>query len=197
MRKNPTIVLASESPRRIEILNSMGFDVIKFPHRLDEDKASRELSRLSPSDFVMQISYLKAKSITEEHISDVILSADTIVYSNNKILGKPSSKEEACDFIRLLSGGMHSVLTGYCLLHGEKVLKKAVSTDIYVKNMSASEINEYVDNNDVMDAAGAYKIQGVFSLFINRINGDYYNVVGLPVGSIYDSLKELGLLCLK
>lgn len=189
---NRKIILASASPRRKELMALAGYEFeIKVSHK-EERYQSTE-----PDEIVKELSLLKAEDIAEQvETKDlVIIGADTVVAYNGKILGKPHSKEEAFHMIKSFQGQRHQVYTGVAILKfdskGDKtVISHAVRTDVYVNPMTDEEILHYIEKDNVMDKAGAYGIQGGFSIHIEKIEGDYFNVVGLPISYIYEALKD-------
>ena len=154
-----------------------------------------------PSEIVKELALLKAEDIAEQEtviLNDeelVVIGADTVVAHAGKILGKPKSKEEAFDMIKGFQGDKHQVYTGVAVLkydgEGNKsIVNEAVKTDVYVNPMTDEEIWKYIENDNVMDKAGSYGIQSGFSIHIEKIEGDYFNVVGLPISFIYEVLKK-------
>ncbi len=186
------IILASASPRRKELMAFTGYEFeIKVSHR-EERYQSTE-----PDEIVKELSLLKAEDIAEqvEKKDLVIIGADTVVAHHGKILGKPHSKEDAFRMIKSFQGQKHQVYTGVAILkfdsEGNKTLiNHAVKTDVYVNSMADEEIWNYIEKDNVMDKAGAYGIQSGFAIHIEKIEGDYFNVVGLPISYIYEVLKE-------
>lgn len=198
------IILASASPRRKQLLEQMGLEFDIWKANGEEHTKCTE-----PSMVCMDLSASKAlevasgiKTYNEEHsdiASDqdlIIIGADTIVAIEDEILGKPKDEEEAVAMLRKLSGNVHSVYTGVTFVFMScdgRVGKHSFyeKTDVYVYPIDEDEIAEYVDTGDPMDKAGAYGIQGSFARFIQKIDGDYNNVVGLPVGRLYQELKSI------
>lgn len=186
------IILASASPRRSELMAQAGFEFeIKVSHK-EEHYQSEE-----PEEIVKELALLKAEDIAEQTdlTNTIIIGADTVVASEGQILGKPKSKEDAFAMIQGLQGKKHQVYTGTAIIifdeYGhKKIINHAVRTDVFVNEMTEAEILDYMDNENVMDKAGAYGIQGRFAIYIEKIDGDYYNVVGLPISYIYRVLKE-------
>lgn len=189
------IILASASPRRSELMKQVGFEFeIKVSHK--EETYTSEV----PDEIVKELSLLKAEDIAEQteraqRKNLVIIGADTVVAAEGKILGKPKSKNDAFAMIESLQGKKHQVYTGTAIIifneNGDKkIVNHAVKTDVYVNPMTEAEIWDYIEHEKVMDKAGAYGIQGRFAAFIEKIEGDYYNVMGLPVSYIYQVLKE-------
>lgn len=205
------IILGSASPRRRELLAQIGVD---FEVRVS-DKDEIYKSSI-PEEIVKELSLMKAENVAsdllenavddhagstageEKAIKDtVIIGADTIVVLDDEILGKPSDEEDAVCMLTRLQGREHWVYTGVAVLDfgpdGEKsVINYPVGTKVYVNTMTEDEIRAYVATKDPLDKAGAYGIQGRFAAYIDRIDGDYYNVVGLPVSRVYRTLKETG-----
>ncbi len=190
------IILASGSPRRKELMTLAG-----IPFRVIVSDASEIISQHEPGKIVEELSLQKAcaaaKRLPRES-SALLIGADTIVYIDGKVLGKPESREDAEHMLRLLSGRAHSVFTGVSLLekNGEqlKTHQFHCETKVHVAPLSQQEIVWYIDTGDPMDKAGSYGIQGPFARFIEGIEGDYQNVVGLPVAALYAQLKRLGYL---
>lgn len=185
------IVLASASPRRRELLAQIGIVPDIIPSRLEEVVTSDV-----PEEVVKELSLQKAVDIGS-HCEEgtLVIGADTVVASEGHILGKPKSHEEAANMIAALEGKSHQVYTGVTLIFCGKVERRTVTfvekTDVAVYPMSAEEIADYARSEEPMDKAGAYGIQGKFAAFIKGIDGDYNNVVGLPVGRVYQEMKRL------
>lgn len=186
------IILASASPRRKELLEQINiqFD-IKISHKEEVYTATKA------EDVVKELALLKAMDVAEKHIEEntIIIGADTVVVSNHKILGKPKDTKEAFDMIEELQGSHHQVYTSIALverIEGQAhiLVNEAVHTTVFVNPMTQEEIGDYIAMGDSMDKAGAYGIQGPFAAYIERIEGDYYNVVGLPISTLYQYLKE-------
>ena len=191
------IILASASPRRKELLHMIceDFEIITSDK---EEKATLT----TPDDFVMTLSKQKAENVLDSIISQnitnaemILIGADTIVYQDGEVLGKPRSYEHAYEMIQNLSGKNHQVYTGVTLLHtkNEKIVNQknfAVCTQVYVDTLTDAEIKDYLSSDEYKDKAGSYGIQGLFGKYITKIDGDYYNVVGLPVNRLYQELKE-------
>ena len=194
--QNRRIILASASPRRRELMAMAGYEFeIKVSHK-EEKYVSTE-----PSEIVKELALLKAEDIAEQETvilngeEVVVIGADTVVAHAGKILGKPKSKEEAFDMIKGFQGDKHQVYTGVAVLkydgEGNKsIVNEAVKTDVYVNPMTDEEIWKYIENDNVMDKAGSYGIQSGFAIHIEKIEGDYFNVVGLPISFIYEVLKK-------
>ena len=179
------LVLASKSPRRSEILKNAGFDFIIRTADADETIAEGT----NPEDAVVMLAARKAMAV-ERNADELILGADTIVVLDDKILGKPKDREDAFNMLRSLSGRVHSVFTGVCAISDKGSMTFAEETKVEFYPLTDEEINTYIDSNDCYDKAGAYGIQGLASKFIRGINGDYFNVVGLPISSVYKKILK-------
>lgn len=182
------IILASASPRRKALLETLGLKFDIEPAMLNEDAFDfHEARRL-----VRELSRKKAKVVARKHGSAVIIAADTVVALGDRIFGKPHTRTEARMMLRSLSGKPHVVITAFTLADTDtkKTLTKIVETTVYMKSLSQAEINAYVKTGEPLDKAGGYAIQGLGSIIVERIDGDYYNVVGLPLNALAESLKE-------
>ncbi|MFN5026892.1 MAG: septum formation protein Maf [Candidatus Fonsibacter ubiquis] len=186
-----SFVLASASPRRIELLKNIKiFPKITYPSEINEDIISKE----NPRKYCIRIAKNKALKALEKYPEEFILSADTIVFCSNKIFLKPKNKEEAKKFLAFFSGRKHNVLTCVCLAKKNLIKVKKVFTKVTFKRLNTQEIEEYLLTNEWKDKAGAYAIQGYAEKFIKRINGSYSNVVGLPLFETYNLLNSQGLI---
>jgi septum formation protein len=180
------LILASSSPRRAELLRAAGIEfAIRIPD-IDETRLPGE----SPQNYALRLSREKAMAVPEAE--ELVLGADTIVIINNEIAGKPADLDDARRMLNALSGRRHEVLTAVTLICGERVLSEVESTHVSFSRMSEEEIEWYISTGEPMDKAGAYGIQGYASRFVERIEGNYSNVVGLPVSLIYQMAKRLG-----
>ena len=180
------LILASQSPRRKELL---GLFHIPFTIRVADIDETMD-SALPPQREVARVSRLKANA-TPHGEQDVVVAADTIVVCDGKVLGKPKSEDDAFSMLRLLSGKDHQVMTGLTVLRGNAATVHTEITDIHFRDLSDEEIRAYIRTGEPMDKAGAYGIQGGAALFVERINGDYYNVMGLPVCRLGQILKTI------
>ena len=179
------LVLASKSPRRSEILKNAGID---FTVRVaDADETIHDGTK--PEDAVVFLAARKAMAV-ERADDETVLGADTVVVLDDKILGKPKDREDAYNMIKNLSGRVHSVYTGVCAIGNGISLTFAEETKVEFYPLTEDEINEYINTEEPYDKAGAYGIQGLASKFIRGIQGDYFNVVGLPVSSVYKKIIE-------
>ncbi len=190
--KKRKIILASASPRRREIMTQAGYEFEVMVSHKEEFYTST-----MPDEIVKELALLKANDIAEqvEHKNVVVIGADTVVAYAGKILGKPKSKEEAFEMIRSFQGDKHQVYTGIAIIEfdengNKRVTNEDVKTDVYVNVMSAEEIWDYIERDNVLDKAGSYGIQSGFACHIEKIEGDYFNVVGLPISKIYEVLKK-------
>ena len=183
------VILASSSPRRKMILTQAGVSFEVSVSELEEKS-----SKTDPAKVVEELSAQKASDVAERYPKDVlVIGADTVVACLGKILGKPKDAKEAYEMISMLAGRTHQVYTGVTLIaNGKKHTFHAV-TDVTVSEMSESEIREYADSEEPLDKAGAYAIQGAFAKYISKIDGEYNNVVGLPVAAIYAACKKYGI----
>lgn len=187
------IILASASPRRRELLAQVGYEFeIQVSHK-EEIYISE-----TPDEIVKELALLKAKDIAEQNDAKnlLVVGADTVVAHKGAILGKPKSKEDAFEMIKGFQGDKHQVYTGVAILDydadgKETVVNHAVKTDVYVNSMTDEEIWNYIESDNVMDKAGSYGIQSGFAVYIEKIEGDYFNVVGLPISYIYEQLKQM------
>lgn len=181
------LILASGSPRRKEILENAGykFEIITA----DADETLPE--KISPEEAVKFLAELKGDAVKKDN-GGVVISADTVVAFGEKILGKPKSEEDAKRMLKMLSGNIHSVYTGVCVQDEEKKITFAEKTDVKFYELSEKEIDDYVLTGEPMDKAGAYGIQGKGAVLVEKIDGDYLNVVGLPLARLSRILKQFG-----
>lgn len=179
------LILASQSPRRREILERAGIPFTVRVAGVPEQIQPGE----NPNQYVSRLSREKASAVS----GDLVLGADTVVVLDEHILEKPLDPDDAFQMIQMLSGREHSVITGVCLRRGEEFLIDTQETRVRFVPLTSEEIKEYVASGEPMDKAGAYAIQGLASKFIDRIEGDYFNVVGLPVSRVYAMLKRFEL----
>lgn len=194
-------ILASASPRRRELLTQAGISFDVIPSSIKE-----QITETIPHDIVMELASQKAGDVygrlcsdgnhhTEEDLT--VIGADTIVVYRNEILGKPGGKEEAYDMLSLLADRTHQVYTGVSLIIRKKgkELRRTFyeKTDVTLYPVAKEDLRAYVESGDPLDKAGAYGIQGAFAIHIKGINGDYNNVVGLPIGRLYQELLLAGL----
>ncbi len=189
MQPSPKIILASKSPRRKKILDLIGLNFIIQPSNIDEHPNLN----LSPRDFAKYWSKKKAKQISISNENKLVIGADTIVNFNGKILGKPKDQEQSYNMLKNLSGQTHEVITGVTLINKKKDIYKTFSetTKVYVKDIPNNDIIYYIKNYSTLDKAGSYGIQDWFSIWIKKIDGCFYNVMGFPLSKFYKNYKEL------
>ena len=180
------LILASQSPRRKELLGLFG---IPFTVRVADIDETMDPAAPAAQE-VARVSRLKALAIPRED-DDVLIAADTIVACQGRVLGKPHSAAEAKQMLQLLSGRDHQVMTGVTVLAGDRAATFTEITDLHFRELSDKEIRRYIATGEPMDKAGAYGIQGGAALFCEKMDGDYYNVMGLPVCRLGETLKEL------
>lgn len=184
------LILASASPRRKELLGKIGleFDVIPA-------KGEEIVTKTMPWEMVEELSFQKAKEIADMQTDEcIVIGSDTIVAKGGDIMGKPKDEADAFRMLSEIAGNVHQVFTGVTLIRtgvDPKVITFTEKTEVYLYPMSEKEINDYIGTKDPMDKAGAYGIQGDFAIHVKGIEGDYYNVVGLPIGKVYQELKQL------
>jgi len=189
MNSKAKIILASKSPRRIKILKMIGLDFDIAPSKLDE----KIKINLAGKSFTEYWSKEKAKLISNQYPERLVIGADTIVIFDNQILGKPKDKIHSKNMLKMLSGNMHQVITGVTLICKNKKLSKTFSesTKVYVKKIPSDQIDFYIKNYNTSDKAGSYGIQEWFSIWIDKINGCYYNVMGLPISRFHSEYSEI------
>ena len=177
------IILASASPRRREILEKVNIDFEIIVSDADEN-----INETRPQVYVSEIARRKALAIDRKE--DIIIAADTAVAIDDKILGKPQDADDAFKMLSLLSGKKHSVYTGVFVKQGEKEVSFCEKSDVYFKKIDEAEIKSYIASGEPFGKAGAYAIQGLGALLIEKIEGDYLNIVGLPLSRLYGVLKK-------
>ncbi|MBE2256723.1 MAG: septum formation protein Maf [Ignavibacteria bacterium] len=183
-------ILASKSQRRINLLNQIGLNFSS----VDSNVIENESDEISPLEMVRYNAEQKGRAVAKRYKEEIIISADTIVVLDNKILNKPADEKQAFEYLKILSNNVHKVYTGYNLIDtsNDNEIFDFEKTEVYFRHLSDDEINFYIKNYNPLDKAGAYGIQDDFGcLFINRINGDYYNVVGLPLTKLFLTLNNL------
>lgn len=193
MENKRRIILASSSPRRSEILKSIKLDFEVIPSSYEE----KMTGSMDVQDEVTFLAYNKALNVSGK-VNDrnsIIIGADTVVCKDGRILGKPSSRQDAFDTLKMLSGTNHFVITGLCVMDmtDNKIVKHAEKTEVFFRDLTDDQINRYIDTREPFDKAGSYGIQGLGSVFVKKIDGCYFNVVGLPVYKLYDILRGMGV----
>ena len=179
------IVLVSQSPRRSELLTCAGLQFVTRPAEVDETVRPGEI----PESYVKRVARQKAIAV-DPGPGEIVLAADTVVVIGSEILGKPADPHDAARMLKLLSGHKHRVLTGICLRRAKETKVDRAVTNVWFTRLSAEEIADYVASGEPMDKAGAYAIQGLASKFVERIDGSYTNVVGLPIELVYKHLRK-------
>ena len=185
------IILASKSPRRRELMDLAEFNYEILPSNSEEVWDDS----LTIEENSKNLGYQKAKSVFDNTQGDrAVIGSDTIVVVDGEVMGKPKDREDAIRMIRKLQGNRHSVFTSLSVIIEEKgevkEYKEVIESYVYVKSMEDSEIINYIDTYDVYDKAGAYAIQSKFSVYIEKIEGDYFSIIGLPINRLYDIFKE-------
>ena len=182
----PELILASASPRRRELLATAGFRFSVRARPVEEVRRALE----SPVEYVRRLSYEKAMA-ARVRVDEIVLGADTVVVVDDNVLEKPRDAVDAHRMLQLLSGRVHQVITGICLLREGRTLQDHSLTQVHFTRLTSSEIAQYVASGEPMDKAGAYGIQGLASKFVERIDGCYFNVMGLPLSLVYSHWKNL------
>lgn len=180
------IILASASPRRKELMELAGYDFEVICADIVEVVPEEAM----PQEVVMSLALQKAQAVAAEHKEAVVIGSDTVVALDGKILGKPHSEQEACEMLRSLSGRTHKVFTGVAIVCGGKVKNFFDETDVEFYSLGDDEIKKYVATGEPTDKAGAYGIQGKGSVLVKRINGDFFNVMGLPIAKLYREMSD-------
>ncbi len=190
MKAPKNLILASGSPRRAEILQAVGWEFTKSVPDIDESEIEGE----SPADYVVRLARNKAEAIAVDHPSSVVLGADTTVVIDQRIIGKPIDLADATRMIGLLAGKEHEVLTGIAIAAAGKTVTGFQRTRVKFAEMSNDEIEFLVSEGDPLDKAGAYAVQAQAALFIEYIDGDYWNVVGLPIHLVYRLMVDSAII---
>lgn len=185
-----TIILASKSPRRKELIRKLGIKFKVVPSDYKEDMNLK----LKPEELARFLSLNKAKSVAQKHKDAIIIAADTFIVLKGKLLGKPHKEIKAKEMLRELSGKSHFIITGFTIIDSKnnKIVSKTVRTKVYVKKLTSKDIDTYVKSKEPLDKAGAYAIQGLGKSIIKKIEGDYFNVVGLPIYALAENLRKFG-----
>ncbi|HRH43573.1 MAG TPA: Maf family protein [Pyrinomonadaceae bacterium] len=182
----PKLILASGSPRRAEILTSVGWEFEKVVADIDETEFAGE----NPVDYVQRLAKEKAEVVAADHSDRIVLGADTTVVIDNQIIGKPLDLDDARRMLRLLSGNWHEVLTGVAVVQNGETKVGLQNTRVKFADLSESAIEFLVRFGEPLDKAGAYAVQAQAALFIEGIEGDYWNVVGLPISLVYQLVEK-------
>jgi septum formation protein len=183
------LILASRSPRRRELLK-----LARLPFEVSVSTIEEKMEQgIEPGQLVESLAQMKAIDVARDHDDSVVLGADTVVVFRDRILGKPNSADNAREMLALLSGKTHQVYTGVTIIHNKTVRTFHESTNVTFWDLSAEEIDAYIQSGESFDKAGGYGIQGLGSLLVKEIYGDYFNVVGLPISRIVRELKRFGV----
>jgi len=185
------IILASQSPRRKQLLEQIGLKFEIDPGNYEEDMTLK----MEPNKLAEFLSLGKAKDVAGRHKDSIIISADTIVAVDNEVFGKPKTPEKAKYMLRKLSDRPHSVITGFTIIDTKtnKQISKSIETKVYFKNLSEQEIDSYIATGEPLDKGGGYAIQGKAALFVEKIEGDYFNIVGLPILALAEELRNFDI----
>ena len=182
----PKLILASGSPRRAEILSAVGWDFEKYVADVDESERTGE----APSVYVERLAKEKSRAVAALFPDSIVLGADTTVVVDDGIIGKPEDLNDAKRMLRMLSGKWHEVLTGVAITQRGETMSAVQGTKVKFADMSEAEVDFLAEHGEPLDKAGAYAVQAQAALFIEGIEGDYWNVVGLPVRLVYDLIKK-------
>lgn len=180
-----TVILASASPRRKELLEKAGIPFEVLPSETNELPPAG----LSPAELVTANAQLKASAVSAIRPGEIVLGADTVVCMNGRILEKPQNRDDAFAMLRMLSGATHQVYTGVSLTDGHTTVSETVRTDVTFRTLTDTLIQSYLDTGEYRDKAGAYGIQGYGCILVEHLNGDYFNVMGLPIARVYQMLE--------
>lgn len=183
------IVLASGSPRRRKLLETLGLEFSVVPAKGEEIAPEGA----GPAETVMALSRAKAAEVAKSRPESLVIAADTVVWAEGRILGKPKDEAEARAMLHMLSDNTHEVYTGVTLMLGDKTAVGAECTKVFFRRLTDEEIDRYVSTGEPMDKAGAYGIQGRAALMVRRLEGDYFNVMGLPLCRLGQMLEEIGV----
>ena len=189
--KKVKLILASASPRRIELLKILGCKFQVIPSKIEE----KINPRLSPIQNIKRLSYFKALDVAEKISDGIVIAADTDVVLNGKILGKPKNKKEAYKMLKSLSGKEHQIITGVAVVNvkTKKLFQDVVITKVKFRKLNKSLIEKYIVSGESLDKAGAYGVQGSGFLLVESIKGDYFSVIGLPLNALNQLLKKFGI----
>ncbi|MDO5718280.1 MAG: Maf family protein [Tissierellia bacterium] len=192
------IILASKSPRRKELMALCGIDFIAESSDIDETKITEEILSKGRDDkfeeLVTMLSYEKANKKSDKYPDALIIGSDTIVVADDRVFGKPKDEEDAYRMLRYLSGKRHQVFTGICILNKKDKILFTDKTEVYFHEYDEQMeklIRNYIKSGEPFDKAGGYGIQGAGSLFINRIDGDFYSVMGMPVSRVFREIDKI------
>ena len=186
------LILASASPRRSEILEALGLDFVVDPSRIPEPGP---VPGETPARYAARVARSKVQDVSKRHHRGLIIGADTVVVASGERFGKPTGKEEARNMLRALEGRWHEVVSGISLMdcETERARSRSVTSRVRFRRLSGSEIDWYLTTADYRDKAGAYGIQGYAAMFVDRIEGCYFNIVGFPIAAFYSMCREMNL----
>jgi len=189
------IILASDSPRRRDILKLTGLNFSVRTSAYDEDL---DLP-LRPRELARYLSRKKAEAVANRYRKAIIIAADTFIVIKDKLIGKPRNENDAVKILGMLNGKAHSVITGFTIIDTEsnRTLSRSIATKVFFRKLGKKEIHAYVRSKEPLDKAGAYAVQGLGAVFIEKIEGDFFNVMGLPLCALTESLKKFGIHVLK
>ena len=182
------IILASSSPRRSKILKDAGVNFKVLVSDIDEKAI--DVSNLKPEEMVMKIAKHKALAVSNTHPKDIVIGADTGVFFNSKFYGKPENAEDAVRMLSELSGNKHEVITGVAVIKGENTKLFYSKSIVYIRKLGEIEILDYVKTGEPLDKAGAYAIQGMGGTLVEKYEGDFFNIVGLPLKEVLNTIEE-------
>lgn len=188
------VILASTSPRRKEILELLGFPFTIIPSNVSEDVA---LENDDFQEYAQKLAAKKTWAVANHEPDSIVIGADTIVVHEGKVYPKPKSKEQAKLFLQTFSGKTHTVITGVCLFVDGTIRTFAVETKVTFRELDNPLIDAYVESGDPMDKAGGYGIQTAGALLVEKIEGDYYNVMGLPISKLMENMRKFALIAVK
>lgn len=184
------IVLASASPRRRELMSAITPEYQVEPSTLDESGITAE----TPALLAQALAAAKCEEVAAKHPEDVVIGCDTVVDCGGEVFGKPKNREDAVRMLRALSGRTHAVHTGVCICNGGEEHKFVSTSEVVFFPLDETEIQHYADSQEPYDKAGAYAIQGRAALWLDKINGDYYNIMGFPVSRVAAVLREIHVI---
>jgi len=185
------IILASGSPRRKEVLEKLGLPFNIVPSDYEEDMTLP----LSPTKLAEHLSAGKARTVSKKNPEALIIGADSFVVFNDKLLGKPKTKQEAHEMLQTLSGKENDIITGVTIIDGKTDIEKSFHeiTKVFMKELSSETINAYIETGESMDKAGAYALQELGALLIDHVEGNFFNAMGLPLARLAEELKQFGV----
>jgi len=192
VKEGDSIILASESTRRVDILRTLGISFSIIPPKINETQRKDE----SPKNYVSRVSFEKAQSVGMHFPDKWVVAADTVIVYKNRIMGKPKDERDAFKMLKKLSGKWHKVITGFCILNVSKdiIYRDVVETKVFLREMDDREIIRYINTSEPLGKAGSYAVQGRGGYMVKEIKGSYSNVVGLPICELAEALLSLGVL---